>query len=411
MRSAVAQRIAVPTVAAALALLSACGGSGSSSTTIAAPSTAVATSAAVDSTTPGSTDNPALQLLLDGAAPLRRFSMGTDRLGVWICHVPVGVKDALYNPVDFRLAMDPAVIVAKLNQYVTPYFDTISDHRYKPAFEVGGEVSITVDQGDDDCVSHATAKAADHVTGVVVIADAEHAEDQHGGWGDPGNPCPSTVATDPCPARVTGRAVYIGASDFHPDWGEVPAVDLLEHEIGHSLGFPHSGKGDGYTSAIDLMSNSAAPRDVLEDRRDGPDTLGINRVAAGWIPSSDVTVATTGGTFRIQPSTASAGVRLLVLPLDETRFLTVELLEATGFNDHLPHSGIVVHEIDQTPTACSDRGGRPCLNEYRLQYPVSGTVPYTDLLQAGATWSGLGWSITHLVRTDSGWDVTVERTN
>lgn len=353
----------------------------------------------------------ALQLLLDGAEPLRRFSLGTDLFGVWICHVPVGVKDRLYNPVDFRLDLDLDAVVGLLNDHVTPYFDAISDHRYRTVFAAGGEVSISADQTDDDCVDKAGELAGDDITGVLVIADAEHAEDQHGGWGDPGDPCTPSPDRSSCSARTTGRAIYIGASDFHPDWGAVPAVDLLEHEIGHSLGFPHSGPGDGYTSGIDVMSNSAAPRDVNDGRRNGPNTIAVNRVAAGWIPPSDVLVFNTAGTYRLVPSTAPRGARLLVLPLDDQRFLTVEVLDATGYNDFLPHSGVVVHEIDQSPTACRDQSGKTCLNEYRVQFPVSGVAPYTELLQPGNTWSGLGWSVTAIVWTDTGWEITVSRTD
>ena len=59
-------------------------------------------------------------------------------------------------------------------------------------------------------------------------------------------------------------------------------MDLIEHEIGHALGWPHSGYDESAPnptqSALDVMSNSAAPRDVHPDRRDGPRHLGCQSV-------------------------------------------------------------------------------------------------------------------------------------
>ena len=323
--------------------------------------------------------------------------------------MPVGITDPIYNPVDFRLPLDPHKVTEQLTAHITPYFDTLSNGNYHPEFVVGGEVSISKSETNRDCVDKAQHRSAADIDGLVVIADAEHAENQHGGWGRPGEACAPAV---PCPASSSGRAAYIGASDFHPDWGAIPAVDLLEHEIGHTLGFPHSGGGDGYTSGIDLMSNSAAPRDTDPDRRDGPATIAVNRLAAGWIPVGDATVVGNPGTYRLVASNSPTGPRVLVIPLDQYRFLTVEALDATGFDDHLPHSGVVVHEIDQTPTTCrSGAATQPCQNEYRTQLPLSGKAPYTDLLGAGSAWSGRGWSIKVAVDGGGGWSVTVGKTD
>lgn len=354
---------------------------------------------------------PAIRTLIAAAMPIRRFSTGSDLLGVWICRVPLGVRDPTYNPVDFRLDIDAERATTLLERHVTEYFRVLSHGVYVPRFVKGGEVSIDVDGSNRDCVDRALRKAGPTVNAVVVIADAEHGSDQSGGWGRPGTPCDQQATT--CTARVTGRATYIGASDFHPEWGAVPAVDLQEHEIGHSLGLPHSGEDDGYTSAIDLMSNSASPRDRLPDRRDAPDTLGINRLALGWIPLSDVEVGTSSGAqHTLVPSSAATGRRLLVLPIDDLRFLTVEVLSNSGFNSHLPVPGVVVHEIDQSPAACRGAGDtRPCVNEYRKQPVRSGTAPFTDLLGVGSTWSGSGWAIRVVQSTGDSWTVEAHRTD
>jgi len=388
------------TVVAASASLMACGSA--TAPTTSGPSASSTTSA------PGgmATGYRALQTLFEGADSLRRFSLGTDRLGVWICHVPVGITDPIYNPVDLRLDLEVRKVAALLSEHVSAYFAALTHGAYVPEFVPEGEVTIAANETNRTCVDRAAERSAGDIDGLVVIADAEHAEDQHGGWGRTGEPC---KAAEACPARVSGRAAYVGASDFHPDWGAVPAVDLLEHEIGHTLGFPHSGGGDGYTSAIDVMSNSAAPRDVDPDRRDGPGTIAVNRLAAGWLPLASMAVADGAGTFPLVPSNSAEGPRVLVLPIDDARFLTVEALTNTGFDAHLPRSGIVVHEIDQSPTACRSGADTPCLNEYRSQLPISGTRPFTDLLGDGSTWSGRGWSISVSSSGNGSWTVSVNR--
>ena len=291
-----------------------------------------------------------------------------------------------------RLPLKPDEIATVLDAKVTRYFETLSNGMYRPQFSAGGEVTIGAKDEPQACVDEALAQSSDRAHGVIVVADAEHNANQPGGFGNPGGAC----AVPPCRASATRRSAYVGAADFSPDWGDQPPMDLIEHEIGHALGWPHSGYDESaaepHRSALDVMSNSAAPRAVHPARRDAPDTLAINRLAAGWMPTSAVAaIPRSGSTVTLAPSNGSSGTRLAVIELDDHRFITVELLTATGFDDHLPASGVAVHLIEGNDAT-------------RIQTPLVGVPPYDDLLAPGETLTSNGWSIT----VGDGWRATIQ---
>ena len=135
-----------------------------------------------------------------------------------------------------------------------------------------------------------------------------------------------------------------------------------------------------------------ATRLSTRHRRDAPDTLAVNLLAAGWLPTSAVAVVpATGSTVTLAPSSAARRAHgWPSIELDDHRFLTVELLVAEGFDDHLPASGVAVHLIDGSDST-------------RTQTPLVGLAPYDDLLTAGETFTGNGWSIS----VADGWRVTI----
>jgi hypothetical protein len=319
------------------------------------------------------------------------MTKGDDPWQVFVCHVPPEAQSVYYVGLPLRLDLRPDAITTILSERVTDYFDRLSHGAYHPVFSVGGEVTIASTDEPQACVDKALADVGDKAHGVFVVADAEHNATQPGGSANAGSPC----ATPPCPASTTRRFVYVGAADFSSDWAGDPPMDLIEHELGHALGWPHSGSaetaGDPHTSALDVMSNSAAPRMTEPERRDAPDTLAINRLAAGWLPQSAVEdVPPAGSSLTLQPSAGTSGTRLAVIALDDHRFLTVELLVAEGFDSHLPASGVAVHLVDT--------GGAE-----RTQTPIVGLPPFDDLLTAGETLSSNGWSIA----VADGWRVTM----
>ncbi len=319
------------------------------------------------------------------------MSNGDDPWAVLVCHVPADTQSVVYAGLPLRMPLQPEALAALFNTKVTAYFDTLSRGAYRPSFVAGGEVRIGAADEPQACVDLALESAGDQARGVIVVADAEHNEGQPGGFGNPGDGC----SNSPCTAATSRRSVYVGASDFSTDWGDQPPMDLVEHEIGHALGWPHSGYDESWSepnrSSLDVMSNSAAPRDVNPARRDAPDTLAVNRLAAGWLPTSAVAVVpASGGTVTLAASNGSTGTRLAVIELDDRRFITIELLVAEGFDDHLPASGVAIHLVDGSDST-------------RTQTPLIGLPPYDDLLVAGETFTGNGWSIA----VDDGWRATM----
>lgn len=269
---------------------------------------------------------------------------GTMRVGVWVCHVPPGSTNELYGGLPLRRALTPDGVAAAVSRRVPDWFRRISGGRLDVRVTAGGEVTLSETGGTDECVTRALSEAGD-VDVVLAVADAEHAPGQQGGFGSGGE-----AGAAAGPASRTRRWAYIGASDFNPDWGDDPPMDLVEHELGHTLGWVHSGMDEGppavYSSPLDVMSDSAAPRRVDPARRDAPDTLAIDRVIAGWLPADRIAQATTRArTVTLTPASAADGTALLVLETGDVSFLTVELLVAEGDDAHLPHDGVVVHRV------------------------------------------------------------------
>jgi hypothetical protein len=284
-----------------------------------------------------------------------RHAPAIDLFEVWVCNVPIDTTDPLYADTSDRLAANADFVVDQIAERVDTYWAAVSHGAYRPRFVAGGSVTIDATEHSQQCIDSALARATPDADAVLVVATAQHASDQPGGRSTPGS---WLDCTDACAAAATGRYVYIGANDFVAATDSPMPLDLVEHEVGHSMGLPHSGDavgadGDQGIGPYDVMADPAAPRAIDPTRRDAPDMLAIDRLDLGWLPSSAVRVAAGSVDHAtLSPSTGTSGTRLIVVPIDAHRVLTVELLPDQGYDDHLAHTGVVVHLIDDSPEQC-----------------------------------------------------------
>ena len=307
----------------------------------------------------GDFDSEALNTMVQIESQFGDMALGSDQWEVVVCQIPQDTTDPIFAPLPERLNRSSGDIVAELDP-VIDYFSRWSFGQYQPNFTAATGVSISADEKSDLCVERALDKASPTARGVMVIANAQHSEAAVGGWGRPGAPCEKN-----CSAKSTRRAVYIGASDFMPFWKSSPPLDLVVHEIGHALDWPHSSTsvdnfGDGvYDSEVDVMSNSAAPRDVDPDVRNAPGPLSINMYLSQWMKDSHVALLEFGTrSFDLVASdtdSAVDGLRLVLLQLNDSTIVSVELLHASGDNQHLLHDRVAIHHIEVTGVAGFER--------------------------------------------------------
>jgi len=300
--------------------------------------------------TTGNFDSEALNTMVQTESQFGDIALGSDLWEVVVCQIPQDITDPIFAPLQERPNLSSGDIVAKLDP-VIDYFWRWSHGRYQPNFTATTGVSISADEKSDLCVERALDKATPAARGVLVIANAQHGETAVGGWGRPGSPCEKN-----CSAKSTRRAVYIGAADFMPFWKGSPPLDLVVHEMGHALDWPHSSTsidnfGNGvYDSEVDVMSNSAAPREVNSDARNAPGPLGINMYLSQWINDSNVALLEDGtksfDLVATDTDSAVDGVRLVLVQLNNSTIVSVELLNASGDNQHLQRNRVVVHQIE-----------------------------------------------------------------
>jgi uncharacterized repeat protein (TIGR01451 family) len=166
---------------------------------------------------------------------------------------------------------------------------------------------------------------------------------------------------------------------WEPPWG-YEDIGVIEHEMGHSFGLPHSSRAYGYVydNVWDVMSDnwSNCTQDSYHDQADpvygcmGQHTISYHKDLLGWIPAGRKFTATSGTQTQITleqlalPQTSNYLVAQIPIQGAADNFYTVEARRLTGYDSHNPVPGqaVVIHEVDtgrSRPAYVVDSDGDP----------------------------------------------------
>jgi M6 family metalloprotease-like protein len=138
-----------------------------------------------------------------------------------------------------------------------------------------------------------------------------------------------------------------------PLWAlEHSRYGIYAHELGHSLGLPHSsGPYDQtYDSSWDVMSRPYLGWDAGLQAWVPGQTIGFHKDLLGWIPADRI-VTVTGGPaaeLRLDPHGGDAGdgALLVRVPIPGTPdFYTVEARRRSGYDGNLPGEAVIMHRV------------------------------------------------------------------
>jgi hypothetical protein len=141
---------------------------------------------------------------------------------------------------------------------------------------------------------------------------------------------------------------------WEPPWGYAN-VGVIAHEMGHGFGLPHATNWDNddfpYDSPWDVMSDATGygVGDATYGQR-GKHVNAYHKDTLGWIPSAQRFEVPGPGTYTVtldgMAIAATGNHRMVVIPLPDSRFYTIEARVRSGaYEASLPGDAVLIHEI------------------------------------------------------------------
>jgi hypothetical protein len=132
---------------------------------------------------------------------------------------------------------------------------------------------------------------------------------------------------------------------------------VVEHEMGHGFGLPHSSGnyGETYDNAWDVMSDGWANCSRLRDPVFGclgQHTIGWHKDKEGWIAANKKATITAGSQATITlertalPQTSNTLMVQIPVKGSADRFYTLEARRNAGYDVKLLYEGVIIHYVD-----------------------------------------------------------------
>ena len=147
---------------------------------------------------------------------------------------------------------------------------------------------------------------------------------------------------------------------WEPPWA-YNDISVIQHEMGHGFGLPHSSGNYGptYDNAWDVMSfdryNCPASADATYGCV-GQGTIAYHKDKLGWIPSTQKYIANLNSSESITleqlslPQTSNYLIAQIPIGGSSTHFYTVEARRLAGYDKKLAGPAVIIHEVDTTRT-------------------------------------------------------------
>ncbi len=278
----------------------------------------------------------------------RRYSLGDDRIGVYVCTWP-----GAPGGIDLNSA------TTLLNNEVVPFYDGLSGGQYAPYFMP--RKTLMLDDGQSvwsDCQAAMAVQANPLWEDNVAFGILDNKSNS--GKATPGSYCYNCSNLVSTTFPDNGRWAIVEGESVK-DFGFGAHITTAAHEIGHTISFPHSYSGevlydgngnpyiDEYDNPIDYMSGND-PASLLGRRVADPySTLAFNRYRAGWVTTSDV-VFYSGGVVDVTIAPVGTdGIQMVILPTAYQYSLLTLDARVNSDLDRIPTSfeGVTAHYIEQ----------------------------------------------------------------